>query len=195
MKLLKRVQDTKVVIGPVRLTYCHVQAPYNFNEDDARKYQTGILIPKEETEAVKVIQDAIKEAENQALSGVWGGKKPKDYKSPLRDGDDRDDDETFQGHYYLTAKSNQHPNIQDRHGNDLKWEKNADGEYVLEEEDLLYSGIWVFISFRFFAVSKGKKPVCVGLDNVRIAKDDTPLGGRSSANSDFGEAEIDDDDL
>lgn len=195
MKLLKRVQDTKIIVGPVRLTYCHVQEPYAFNEDDARKYQTGILIPKEEKEAVKLIKEAIAEAENQALSGVWAGKKPKDYKSPLRDGDEREDDETFHDHFYLTAKTGGHPNIQDRHGNDLKWVKNADGEFVLDEPGLLYSGIWVMISFHFYAVSKGKKPVCVGLDNIRIAKDDTPLGGRTSANSDFGEADVDDEDL
>ena len=70
MKLLKRKDDTKVVIGPVRLTYCYIGIPYE--DGDSLNYKTGILIPKEETEAVKTIQAAIQAAEEQALSTPWG---------------------------------------------------------------------------------------------------------------------------
>ena len=60
MKLLKRKDDTKIVVGPVRLTYCYIGIPYE--DGDSLNYKTGILIPKEETEAVKTIQAAIERA-------------------------------------------------------------------------------------------------------------------------------------
>ena len=59
---------------------------------------------------------------------------------------------------------------------------------------LLYSGVWVFISFVFFGYNtNGNKGVSARLENVRFERNDTPLGGET-ANSDFGEAAEDDDD-
>lgn len=189
MKLLKRKDDTKIVVGPVRLTYCYIGIPYE--DGDSLNYKTGILVPKEETEAVKTIQAAIQAAEEQALSTTWGGKKPKDYTSPLKEEDD---------HYSLTVRSypknGQAPKVevQDRRGNTIRWVKNNAGTYVLEDDQLLYSGVWVFISFVFFGYNtNGNKGVSARLENVRFERNDAPLGGET-ANSDFGEAAADDDD-
>ena len=49
-----KVNGTKVVFGPCRLSYTHVFAKHNPNGDAADgKYQTNVLIPKTEKETIK----------------------------------------------------------------------------------------------------------------------------------------------
>lgn len=72
------VKDTKVVFGPVRLSYTHVFNKFVPDGDASNgKYMTNVLIPKDEKETIKAIQQAIETAKKAGIVSKWGGKEPK----------------------------------------------------------------------------------------------------------------------
>ena len=63
------------------------------------------------------------------------------------------------------------------------------------DEDEIYSGMWALVSVTFFGYDvSGNRGVAVGLNNVMKYKDDERLGGRSSADSDFADIDMEEDD-
>lgn len=176
------VKDSKVVFGPCRLSYTHVFQKYVATGDTDGKYMTNILIPKDETETIKAIQAAIETAKKSGIVSKWSGKEPKKLDMPLRDGDDKDED-IYEDHFYLNAKSTTRPGIVDKH------------KAPIVDEEEVYSGVWCIVSVTFFAYDvNGNKGVACGLNNLMKFKDDEHLGGRVSAESDFGDIDMDDDD-
>jgi hypothetical protein len=178
------VKDTKVIFGPVRLSYTHLFTKYNPGDDGAEgKYQTNCLIPKKEKETIKALEQAIEAAKKAGILSKWSGKEPKKLDMPLRDGDDKEDDEIYEGHLYLNAKCKTRPGVVDR-------EKNP-----IVDEDEVYSGVWAIVSVTFFAYDKnGNRGIACGLNNVMKYKDDERLGGRNSAEADFGDLDMEEDD-
>ena len=178
-----KVLDNKVVFGPCRLSYTHVFEKYNpdGNNEDG-KYMTNVLIPKSEKATVKALQQAIEAAKKSAIVGKWGGKEPKKLDLPLRDGDEKDD-ELYEGHYYVNAKCSTRPGIVDK-----------DNSPITDEEEI-YSGVWCYVSVTFYGYDvSGNRGVACGLNNIRKFKDDEHLGGRTSAENDFGDIDDDEDD-
>ena len=101
---------------------------------------------------------------------------------PLRDGDEKDD-ENYEGHLFVNAKSNTRPGIVDRK------------KVPIVDEEEVYSGVWAIVSVTFFGYDKnGNKGVACGLNNIMKFKDDEHFGGRVSAESDFGDVDLGDDD-
>lgn len=182
----KLINETKVVFGPCRLSYTHVFEKYSPDGAGEGKYMTNILIPKSEKKTIDAINEAINAAKNAAIVSKWGGKEPKKLELPLRDGDDKED-EVYADNYYLNAKSNTRPGIIDR--------KKVP---VVDEEEI-YSGVWAIMSVTFYGYDvNGNKGIACGLNNIMKFKDDDHLGGRASAESDFGGMDFDneeDDDL
>ena len=179
-----KVNGTKVVFGPCRLSYTHVFTKHNPNGDAADgKYQTNVLIPKEEKETVKALNAAIEAAKKAGIVSKWDGKEPKKLDMPLRDGDtDKEDDEVYAGHYYVNAKCVSRPGVVDKHRSPIV------------DEDDVYSGMWAVVSVTFFPYNvSGNKGVACGLNNVMKTKDDERLGGRTSAESDFSDVDMEDD--
>ncbi len=178
-----QVKENKVIFGPCRLSYTHVFNRYNPDGDQADgKYMTNVLIPKDEKETIEAINKAIAEAKKQAIVSKWGGKEPKKLDMPLRDGDEKDD-ENYEGHLFVNAKSNTRPGIVDRK------------KVPIVDEEEVYSGVWAIVSVTFFGYDKnGNKGVACGLNNIMKFKDDEHFGGRVSAESDFGDVNLDDDD-
>lgn len=178
-----QVKENKVIFGPCRLSYTHVFNRYNPDGDQADgKYMTNVLIPKDEKETIEAINKAIAEAKKQAIVSKWGGKEPKKLDMPLRDGDEKDD-ENYEGHLFVNAKSNTRPGIVDRK------------KVPIVDEEEVYSGVWAVVSVTFFGYDKnGNKGVACGLNNIMKFKDDEHFGGRVSAESDFGDVNLDDDD-
>lgn len=180
------MSDTKVITGLVRFSYAQVFEPKAVNEGDDPKYSVSILIPKKSKEMVKVIKAAI-EAAAVAGKPKFKNKDPKKIKNfhwPLRDGDEeREDDPTYAGMYFVNASSKQKPQIVDK-----------DRDPILDQEDF-YSGCWgrASVNFYAFAVS-GSNGVACGLNNLQKLKDDESLTGRSSAADDFAD-DFEDDDL
>ena len=181
------VKDTKVVFGPCRLSYTHLFnkfVPDGGSEKDG-KYMTNVLIPKEEKETVKAIRQAIEAAKEAGIVSKWSGKEPKKLDMPLRDGEEKenDDDGIYAGHFYVNAKSSTRPGVVDKN------------KTPIVDEDDIYSGIWAIMSVTFYAYDvNGNKGVACGLNNVMKCKDGERLGGRSSAESDFADVEFDNED-
>lgn len=178
-----QVKENKVIFGPCRLSYTHVFNRYNPYGDQADgKYMTNVLIPKDEKETIAAINKAIDVAKKQAIVSKWGGKEPKKLDMPLRDGDEKDD-ENYEGRLFVNAKSNTRPGIVDRK------------KVPIVDEEEIYSGVWAIVSITFFGYDKnGNRGVACGLNNIMKFKDDEHFGGRVSAESDFGGVDFDDDD-
>ena len=178
------VKDTKVVFGPCRLSYTHVFSKYAPDGDASKgKYMTNVLIPKSEKETIKAIQQAIDAAKKSATASKWGGKEPKKLDMPLRDGDtDKEDDDVYIDHFYLNAKCQTRPGVCDKHRNPIT------------DEDEVYSGVWAIVSVTFFGYDvSGNRGVACGLNNIMKFKDGERLGSRASAESDFAEIDMEDD--
>lgn len=177
------VKENKVVFGPCRLSYTHLFQKYAPEGTyDTGKYMTNVLIPKSEKETVAAINKAIENARKSAIVSKWGGKEPKKVDLPLRDGDDKDD-EVYEGHYFVNAKCSTRPGIVDKK------------KVPIVDEEEVYSGMWAIVSVTFYGYDvSGNKGLACGLNNVMKYKDDERLGGRVSADADFGDLSLDEED-
>ena len=182
------IKGTKVVFGPCRLSYTHLFKPYVPAGETKGKYMTNVLIPKQDNESIeakktiKFIQQAIEEAKKEGTISKWGGKEPKKLDLPLRDGDEKDDD-VYEDTFYLNAKCATSPGIL------------APDKTPLLDEDEMYSGVYAAVSVTFYPYDvNGNRGVACGLNNVWKIMDGERLGGRSSAESDFADVDMEDDD-
>lgn len=182
-------QTTKLVTGKVRLSYAKV---WEAEADDYGNlwYSTAILIPKEDKATLakyKTIVDSLKEQ----AKAKYGGKLPKDFHTPLRDGDEEADEkgEAYEGHYFFNAKSKNKPGIAKpvgKEGGKTKFQEITDTTEV-------YSGCYAKVSVNFYLFdNKGNKGIAAGLNNIVKVQDGEFLGGRSSVNDDFADEDFDD---
>ena len=179
----------QVVIKNVRFCFVHV-----FDKDDlSSKYSCRILIPKNSPQ-IPEIQKAIQYAIT-AGQAVLKGRKAS-WEDVLHDGDTEGKGEDHAGHWYLNAKSTNKPGV-------VKVNKTGMGGKTVEITDPgeFYSGCYGWASVGFFAFNQGVNAgITVGLNNVlKTGGEDGEgngafMGGRSSAESDFG-AELDANDM
>ena len=174
--------ETKVITGKVRFSYANVFEPKSINGSD-EKYSTSILIDKKDTKTIKAIRNAI-EAAKQAGVSKFGGKIPAKLKEPLRDGDEeREDDENYQGKYFINANAKTKPGLVDKKG-----------RHIIDSTEF-YSGCYGYASITFYAFnSNGNKGIACGLNNIMKTDDGEPLGGRVKAEDDFADLITDDED-
>lgn len=179
---MAKVSKTKVITGKnTRLSYFHGWEPTSINGGPER-YSVSVLIPKDDTETVKAINDAVDAAIEEGIA-KFGGKKPNKaaIKLPLRDGDTEREDEAYAGHWFINANSKTAPQIVDR------------AVKPILDRDEVYSGCYARVSLNFYAFnSNGNKGIACGLGNIQKIKDGEPLGGRSLATDDFSTEEDDD---
>lgn len=180
--------NTKVRIGEVRLSYCHLFQPEAVADGGEKKYSVSIIIPKSNTKLVAEIKAAIEAAAAAGIS-KFGGRRPANLKTPLRDGDlERADDDAYADAWFINASSKVKPGV-------VKV-MNVQGEKKLvlvdvTNEEEVYSGCYGYVSVNFFAYNNaGNKGVTAGLNNVLKTKDGTFLGGRTSAQTDFGDMDL-----
>lgn len=170
---------TKVVTGQVRFSYAHVFTPTSMDDsDDKKKYSVSIIVPKKDKTTLAKLEAAIEAAVADGLSSKFGGKRPKNLKLPLRDGDEeREDQEEYQNAFFLNASSTRKPGCVD-----------IDLNPILDDDEF-YSGCYGRASLKFYAYdSNGSKGIAVGLNNVQKLKDGERLGGgMSSPEDDFGD--------
>lgn len=179
---------TKCIIGEARLSYVHIFSPEAASEGGDKKYSISLIIPKSDTRLVAQIKNAIEAAVQAGLATKFGGKRPVNLKTPLRDGDvERPDDEAYADSYFINASTKTKPGIVKR--------MKVNGENKLVEvsnEDEIYSGCYGFASVNFFAFNNaGNRGIAAGLNNVLKTRDGEYLGGRSSAETDFGNGAVD----
>lgn len=167
---------------PIRFSYANVWVARAMNDGDDPKYGISLLIDKDDDPMVKKIKAAIKAAVAEGKSSKWGGKIPRNYKYPLRDGDEeRPDDENYANMYFINASSKTKPGIVDEEREDII------------DADAFYSGCFgrATVNFYPFKVS-GSSGIAAGLENLQKLKDGEPLGGaRVSAFDDFADDDED----
>ena len=179
---MANVRKTKVITGKnTRLSYFHGWEPTSIHGGPER-YSVSVLIPKDDKETVKAINDAVDAAIEEGIA-KFGGKKPNKaaIKLPLRDGDTEREDEAYAGHWFINANSKTAPQIVDK------------AVKPILDRDEVYSGCYARVSLNFYAFnSNGNKGIACGLGNIQKIRDGESLGGRSSATDDFSIEEDDD---
>ncbi len=166
----------KVVTNKVRFSYAHVFEPVAMKEGQEKKYSTAILIPKKDKKGIAEIEAAI-ETGKKEWEEKFGGKLPKNWHNPLRDGDEeKEDDPVYAGHMFLSAKSTRKPQLVDEDLNPIM------------DRDEFYSGCYGRASLNFFPFKvPGNHGIGVGLNNLQKLEDGERLGGGpASAEDDFG---------
>ena len=187
---------TKLRVGKARASYAHVFEPVSFEEGGKKKYSITLIISKDNTDMVNKIKTLINNAFQIGKQTMWGGKIPAGANNPLYDGDiKRPDDEAYANCYYLQAKCDTKPGV-----NKVKGYKVVDGKRVLQieeitNEDEFYSGCYVYATVNFFPYNKIAKGVSCGLGNILKVEDGESLGSRASAEHDFNDLDLPDEDL
>jgi hypothetical protein len=175
----------KVTTGKVRFSYANVWRPKSINGGE-EKYSLSVIIDKNDKQTLKLIQDAIKEAEKAGIS-KFGAKftSGAGFKRPLRDGDiDRSDDPNYKDSFFVNANSTSAPGIIDKR------------KMPILEQSEFYSGCYGRVSLMFYPFSaSGNKGIACGLQNIQKLEDGEPLGGRSRAEDDFDDISGEEDDL
>lgn len=178
---------TKCVFGNVRFSYVNIFKSRSFQAGQDAKFSICLLIPKENKAMVKKIREAIDDAVEEGIASKWGGKRPKNLRLPLRDGDEERAEEApeYEGMFFMNANSTTKPGIIDKDRNDIL------------DPDEVYSGCWGWASVNFFPYdSNGNRGIGCGLNNIMKTKEGQRLGAeRASAEDDFQNVDTDDDDL
>lgn len=177
----KKISDTTVRLGEVRFCYAHVFEPRKDDDGNEGKYSVCILIPKTDKQAIQMVEDAVNAAKEKGKSGKWGGKIPGRLTTPLRDGDEEEKGEEYEGMMFFNASSS----VKSKPG-----VRVLDGGMIVEALDSedFYSGCWGAVTVNFFPYdSNGNKGVGAGLNNLIKTRDDEKLAGGASAESDFGD--------
>lgn len=177
----------KVITGPdTRWSYANVWEAKSIN-GGTPKFSVSLIIPKSDTKSVAKIKAAIESAYHEGEAKLKGNGKSVPplaaIKTPLRDGDsERPDDPAYTNSYFINANSATAPGIVD-----------ADRNPVLIRSEV-YSGVYGRASISFYSFnSNGNKGIACGLNNLQKVRDGEPLGGKTSAESDF--ATEDDEDF
>lgn len=178
-KNMKATNSMKVITGPdTRWSYANVWEPKSIN-GGAPKYSVSLIIPKSDTKTVAKIEAAIEAAYKEGEGKLKGNGKSVPalsvLKTPMRDGDlERPDDPAY-------ANATSAPGIVD-----------VDRNPVLTRSEV-YSGVYGRASISFYSFnSSGNKGIACGLNNLQKVCDGEPLGGKSSAESDFATDEAED---
>ena len=171
--------STKVITGKdTRWSYLAVWEPKSIN-GSTPKYSVSLIIPKSDKATVQKIRSAIEAAYAEGEAKLKGNGKSvpalASLRSPLRDGDiDRPDDAAYANAFFVNANSASAPGIVDE-----------DRLPVLNRSEV-YSGVYGRASITFYAYnSNGNRGIACGLQNLQLIRSGEPLGGRSSAESDF----------
>lgn len=177
----------KVVTGECRLSYVHLFEAFTSFENQEPKFSTVLLIPKTDKVTLAAIEAAQKAARLIGKDTKWKGKLPPNLKNTLHDGDEEADLEAnpeYAGHMFMTVANKTKPGIVDRRKNKI------------EDATEVYSGCYARVSMNAYPyAAAGNNGVSFGLNNVQKLRDGEPLAGGSSADADFDEIDVEDDDV
>lgn len=180
-----------IVVGPVRLSYVHLLAPYSAKENQDAKYSVTLLIDKKDAKNLNKIKEGIEEAKRLGIKSKFGGKLPPDdvLKIPIHDGDghrpssgDAFGDEC-KGMYVMTASAGKTHPPKVVAGND---------RHDVTDASEIYSGCYAYVSLRFGAYNNQSVGVGCYLGNVLKYKDGEPLDGTTTVANDFGDITVED---
>ena len=182
----KAANPLKVITGPdTRWSFANVWEPKSIN-GGTPKFSVSLIVPKSDTKTVAKLKAAIEAAYREGEAKLKGNGKTVPpmaaIKNPLRDGDiERPDDAAYANAYFINANATAAPGIVD-----------ADRNPILTRSEV-YSGVYGRASISFYAFnSNGNKGIACGLNNLQKVRDGEPLGGKTSAESDFSTEEDED---
>lgn len=176
--------NNAITVEGVRLSYCSLfqpKPPFNNPQGDP-KFSVTILVPKTNTAAKALIDQAVAQAIEAGVPAKWGGVRPPQPAICVHDGDGPrpSDGSAFgaecRGMWVFTAscKPERPPFVVD--GN----------VQPIIDPTQVYSGIWANVSVTFFPYNAaGKKGVGCGLNGVQKVRDDEPLGSTVTAQDAF----------
>lgn len=150
------------------------------------KYGVTMLFPKStDLSKLKKAHDAALE---EGIEKLWKGKKPKNLRSPFRDGDTEEDyceKDGFPGHIFVRASSLDKPGVVD-----------ADTDRISDPAEV-YAGCYARATVVAYAYDvAGNRGVAFGLQNVQKLKDGEAFSGRMKAEDEFDayeDEDLDDD--
>lgn len=175
-------KERTITVGPVRLSYEHLWGPAAIGDSDNEKYSGSFIIDKKNKKALTLVNDAVEAAIEEGITTKWGGKKPKNLKLPLRDGDEDREDVAYENSMFFNASANRQPQIVDRKK-----------QPILSKEEV-YSGCYGYVCVTFYPFdAAGNKGVAAGLNIFMKTKDGEPLASTISVDEAFEGIEIEDD--
>lgn len=172
MATAEKKDSIKLKTPTFRASFANVFKPRVPFEGQEPVYSVETLFDKKDKENgdMKWLKAAIK----QVADAKWGpGKYPKNFKSPIKDGDEKEL-EGYAGHWFLTVKSKQKPGVVD---------KNLDE--IIEPSEF-YSGCYARATVVVKTYSTaGNNGVAVYLQNLQKVKDGEAFSGKRNAKDDF----------
>lgn len=172
--------STKVVLKDVRIAYEHIFQPFG-NEGAAKKYSVCVIMPKDHPQLKEVEKAILSAAKEKFADKIKGDRIPASLKTPLRDGEERDDQPEFIDMMFFNASSTRRPQVFDR-----------DKSQLIEEDGKPYSGCYCNLSLNFYPFdASGNKGVAVGLNGVQFLREGEALAGNANTANDFDVEEED----
>ena len=167
---------TTVTIGPVRLSYEHLWEPAIIGDNPQAKYSASLIVPKGDKATIATINEAVDAAIERGVASKWSGKRPKNLKTPLRDGDiEREDDAYSDAMFFNASSSAQNP----------PKIVNARKQPILDTSEV-YSGCYGYVSVTFYPFdASGNRGVAAGLNIFAKTKDGEALASRISVDEAF----------
>lgn len=180
----KKISETTIRLGPCRLGYVKLFTPSKKEDGTDDKYSVQLLIPKTDTQAIKLIQEAAEAAKNKGPREGWGNKAAaaKRLTCNLRDGDEeKPEDPTYAGMMFINASTP----ATNKPG--LRVLENGQMYEAMDNDDI-YSGCWGAVSVNMYAYNKnGNMGIGCALNNVIKTRDGERLSGGTTAESDFAD--------
>ena len=178
----KKISETSIRLGEVRFGYAFVFSPRKNEDGTDGKYSVQVMIPKSDTQAIKLIEDAVNAAKANGVTSKWNGKMPpaSKLKTPLRDGDEEyPDDPTYEGMYFMNAGTATKPGV--------RILENGTMSEALDNDDF-YSGCYGCVTVNMFAYNtSGNVGIAAGLNNLIKTRDGERLSGGHTAEEDFND--------
>lgn len=180
----KKINDTTIRIGEIRNGYVHVFSPRKKKDGSDDKYGVQLLIPKTNTQAINLIQEAAEAAKAKGPKNGWGNKAAaaKRLTCNLRDGDEeKPEDPTYAGMMFINANSPQKPGVRVLENGQM---------YEAMDDDDFYSGCWGAATIALYAYKNddnGSFGIGCALNNVIKTRDGERLSGGTTAESDFAD--------
>lgn len=167
---------TRLMSPKFRVSFAHVFTPTAMTEGQTKKYSVVALVKEKEIKGEeKQKMEALKALAQETLKTAFGPKAVfgKGYRSPFKDGNDKDYD-GYEDVTYFTLSSLQRPGLVDHNRED-----------IINEEDF-YSGCYARATVTCYSYDNtGNKGVAFGLQNLQKLDDGDPFTSRSSAQDDF----------
>lgn len=176
----KKFEGFKFTTGQFRASYLTVFEPKAFEDGAEEKYSCDMLFPK------KMDITDLKKFFFKVAKSAWGPDKtkwPKNYQSPIKDGDEKEDAGGYADHWYVRTDSKNPPGIVDRKGEDI------------EDKRMIFSGCYCRASLfvKPYQNIGGRSGLKCYFQGIQLLKKGEPFGESFNAADAFDELDEDAD--